>query len=52
MMMKNVRSAIGSADCVLVATDACKAPEKVLPTVRKKVIHADIQPFYLTSCKL
>ncbi|CAD6248287.1 unnamed protein product [Miscanthus lutarioriparius] len=28
MMMKNVRSAIGSADCVLVA-DACKAPEKI-----------------------
>jgi len=52
MMMKNVRSAIGSADCVLVAADACKAPEKVLPTVRKKVIHPDIQPFYLTSCKL
>ena len=29
MMMKNVRSAIGSADCVLVVADACKAPEKV-----------------------
>jgi GTP-binding protein Era len=52
MMMKNVRSAIGSADCVLVVADACKAPEKVLPAVRKKVIHPDIQPFYLTSCKL
>jgi len=29
MMMKNVRSAIGSADCVLVVVDACKAPEKI-----------------------
>ncbi|XP_066317762.1 GTPase ERA1, chloroplastic-like [Miscanthus floridulus] len=29
MMMKNVRSAIGSADCVLVVADACKAPEKI-----------------------
>ncbi|GJM89776.1 hypothetical protein PR202_ga05996 [Eleusine coracana subsp. coracana] len=29
MMMKNVRSAIGSADCVLVVVDACKMPEKI-----------------------
>jgi GTP-binding protein Era len=36
MMMKNV-STIGSADCVLVVVDACKAPEKVLPAVSKKV---------------
>lgn len=29
MMMKNVRSAIGNADCVLVVVDACKVPEKI-----------------------
>ncbi|XP_057740732.1 GTPase ERA-like, chloroplastic isoform X2 [Arachis stenosperma] len=29
MMMKNVRSAVVNADCVLVLVDACKAPEKI-----------------------
>lgn len=53
MMMKNVRSAIGSADCVVVVVDACKAPEKVLAAILvKKVINSYIQPFYLTRCKL
>ncbi|VVA09762.1 PREDICTED: GTPase Era [Prunus dulcis] len=29
MMMKNVRSAVINADCVLVLVDACKVPEKI-----------------------
>lgn len=29
MMMKNVRSAVINADCVLVLVDACKVPENV-----------------------
>ncbi|XVF17932.1 hypothetical protein REPUB_Repub10bG0167400 [Reevesia pubescens] len=29
MMMKNVRSAVLNADCVLVLVDACKVPEKI-----------------------
>uniref|UniRef100_A0ACD5TZK9 Uncharacterized protein n=1 Tax=Avena sativa TaxID=4498 RepID=A0ACD5TZK9_AVESA len=29
MMMKNVQSAIGNADCVVVVVDACKVPEKI-----------------------
>lgn len=29
MMMKNVQSAIGNADCVIVVADASKLPEKV-----------------------
>ena len=53
MMMKNVRSAIGSADCVLVVVDACKAPEKVLAVILvKKIINSYIQPFYLMHWKL
>jgi GTPase Era involved in 16S rRNA processing len=32
MMMKNVQSAIGNADCVIVVADASKLPEKVLST--------------------
>jgi hypothetical protein len=49
-MMKNVRSAIGNAHCVLVVVDACKAPEKVLPAeVKKAIIYHCIQLFYLAS---
>jgi GTP-binding protein Era len=35
MMMKNVQSAIGNADCVIVVADASKLPEKVLPTKKQ-----------------
>ncbi|XP_021303411.1 uncharacterized protein LOC8063614 [Sorghum bicolor] len=42
MMMKNVRSAIGSADCVLVVADACKAPEKIDEMLEEGVGNKDI----------
>lgn len=37
MMMKNVRSAIGNADCVLVVVDSCKVPEKVFANSNKEM---------------
>ncbi|KAG0531437.1 hypothetical protein BDA96_04G022500 [Sorghum bicolor] len=42
MMMKNVRGAIGSADCVLVVADACKAPEKIDEMLEEGVGNKDI----------
>jgi GTPase Era involved in 16S rRNA processing len=53
MMMKNVRSAIGSADCVLVVVDACKAPEKVLAAVTSKesnrFLYSTILPYAMET---
>lgn len=36
MMMKNVRSAAISADCVVLVVDACRAPEKVFFFISRK----------------
>ncbi|KAG8086450.1 hypothetical protein GUJ93_ZPchr0010g10130 [Zizania palustris] len=41
MMMKNVRSAVGSADCVLVVVDACKMPEKIDEMLQEGVGNKD-----------
>ncbi|KAL5230989.1 hypothetical protein ABZP36_029765 [Zizania latifolia] len=41
MMMKNVRSAVGSADCVLVVVDACKMPEKINEMLEEGVGNKD-----------
>jgi GTPase Era involved in 16S rRNA processing len=51
MMMKNVRSAIGSADCVLVVVDACKMPEKVLQYFKNEWFFSFFFSFFLTYCK-
>lgn len=39
MMMRNVRNAAVSADCVVVVVDACKAPEKVRTFVWKELLY-------------
>ncbi|EEE64721.1 gTPase ERA-like, chloroplastic [Oryza sativa Japonica Group] len=43
MMMKNVRSAVGSADCVLVVVDACKMPEKIDEILEEGVGNKDTE---------
>uniref|UniRef100_A0A0D9WJV2 Era-type G domain-containing protein n=1 Tax=Leersia perrieri TaxID=77586 RepID=A0A0D9WJV2_9ORYZ len=43
MMMKNVRSAVGSADCVLVVIDACKMPEKIDEMLEEGVGNKDTE---------
>ena len=48
MMMKNVRSAMGNADCVLVVVDACKVPEKVLSSKIKNQMNILSLPCMMT----
>jgi GTPase Era involved in 16S rRNA processing len=54
MMMKNVRSAIGSADCVLVVVDACKMPEKVLQYLLRNewIFYFPLIPYILQVCAI